>query len=79
MGMFEDVHKHLLNVTPERPQVLREMENYAEETDFPIVGPLVGRLLYQLTILTKARKILDLGSGFGYAAFWFSMSSGVRG
>ena len=29
MGMFEDVHKHLLNVTPERPQVLREMENYA--------------------------------------------------
>ena len=79
MGMFEDVHKHLLNVTPERPQVLREMENYAEETDFPIVGPLVGRLLYQLTILTKARKILELGSGYGYSAFWFSMASGGRG
>ena len=77
--MFEDVHKHLLEVTPERPQVLREMENYAEEIDFPIVGPLVGRLLYQLTILTKARKILELGSGFGYSAFWFSMASGGRG
>jgi len=77
--MFEDVHKHLLKVTPERPQVLREMENYAEEIDFPIVGPLVGRLLYQLTILTKARKILELGSGYGYSAFWFSMASGGRG
>ena len=76
MGMFEEVHKHLLKVTPERPQVLREMENYAEEIDFPIVGPLVGRLLYQLTILTKARKILELGSGYGYSAFWFSMASG---
>ncbi|MEE8404262.1 MAG: class I SAM-dependent methyltransferase, partial [candidate division Zixibacteria bacterium] len=77
--MFEDVHKHLLRVTPERPQVLREMENYAEEIDFPIVGPLVGRLLYQLTILTKARKILELGSGYGYSAFWFSMASSGRG
>jgi predicted O-methyltransferase YrrM len=47
------------------------MEARAGETDFPIVGPLVGRLLYQLAKLTSSRRILELGSGFGYSAYWF--------
>ena len=66
--MFQRVHKYLEKMVPEREPILREMELYARERDFPIVGPLVGRLLYQMTILTKARKILELGSGFGYSA-----------
>ena len=67
--MFQKVHKYLEQVTPERPQVLREMEAHAQDKGFPIVGPLVGRLLYQLTLMTKAKRILELGSGFGYSAF----------
>lgn len=79
MGMFEDVHNYLEKVTPLRTPILKEMEEYAKENDFPIIGPLVGRLLYQLAELTKARRILELGSGYGYSAFWFSMSAGARG
>ncbi|HEX2896526.1 MAG TPA: O-methyltransferase [candidate division Zixibacteria bacterium] len=77
--MFEDVHSYLEKVTPHRTPVLKEMEEYAKENDFPIIGPLVGRLLYQLAELTNARRILELGSGYGYSAFWFSMSAGARG
>ncbi len=77
--MFQKIHRYLDQVIPERPQVLREMEAKAQEEGFPIVGPLVGRLLYQLTILTKARKIFELGSGFGYSAYWFSLATRGRG
>lgn len=78
-SMFDKIHEYLEAVTPERPTVLREMEEYAAECKFPIVGPLVGRLLYQLTIATKARKICELGSGIGYSAYWFSMAVRSRG
>ncbi|MGH8015534.1 MAG: O-methyltransferase [Candidatus Zixiibacteriota bacterium] len=77
--MFEDVHEYLDKVTPARTPVLKEMEDYAKEHDFPIIGPLVGRLLYQLAVLTNSRKILELGSGYGYSAFWFSMAAGGKG
>ena len=77
--MFQKVHSYLEGLIPERPMVLREMEQYASEQKFPIVGPLVGRLLYQAALMTKARRILELGSGFGYSAFWFSLAVGGKG
>lgn len=77
--MYENVQRYLKDVTPDRPPVLREMEQYAAERKFPIVGPLVGRFLYQMTHLTKARRILELGSGFGYSAFWFSLAARSKG
>jgi len=77
--MFRKVHKYLHRITPERPAVLREMEAYAEEKGFPIIGPLVGRFLYQAALLTKARNILELGSGYGYSAYWFSLATKTKG
>src|SRR5437868_15539389 len=50
-----------------------EMRRYADERDgFPIVGPVVGGLLHQLALLLRARRIFEVGSGFGYSAFWFA-------
>ncbi len=54
--------------------VLEEMEELARKKDFPIVGVRVGRLLGILTRATGARRILELGSGFGYSAWWFARS-----
>lgn len=48
------------------------MEALAEKRHFPIVGPLVGRLLYQLALIHRAERVLELGSGFGYSAYWFA-------
>lgn len=51
--------------------VLEAMERIAAELDFPIVGPQVGRLLEVLARGSGASRVLELGSGFGYSAFWF--------
>jgi predicted O-methyltransferase YrrM len=76
---FEDVDAYLKRVTPPRDRVMKAMETYARKHDFPIIGPLVGRFLYQMALVTRARKILELGSGFGYSAYWFSRAVGPRG
>jgi predicted O-methyltransferase YrrM len=65
------IEDYLIGITPQKDPVLAEMEARAEKLGFPIVGPLVGRLLHQLVTLTGAHRILELGSGFGYSAFWF--------
>lgn len=49
-----------------------EMRRYADERDgFPIVGQALGQLLSQLTMLAHATRVFEVGSGFGYSAFWF--------
>ncbi|MDP8255474.1 MAG: hypothetical protein P9M14_06985 [Candidatus Alcyoniella australis] len=51
---------------------LLEMERLAAQRDFPIVGPQVGMLLHMLVKLGGARNVLELGSGFGYSAYWIA-------
>ncbi len=77
--MFHEIHCYLLAATPERPPVMKEMERYATRHSFPIIGPLVGRFLYQMALTAKAERVLELGSGFGYSAYWFSLAMGKRG
>ncbi len=74
-----NIVEYLLNVTPERDQVLEDMEQYALERNFPIIGPLVGRMLYLLAHAIQAKRILELGSGFGYSAYWFAKAIGKDG
>jgi predicted O-methyltransferase YrrM len=77
--MLQEINEYLRQVIPERHPVLKEMEVYAVDNGFPIIGPLVGRFLYQMTLVTKAKRILELGSGFGYSAFWFSLAARSKG
>lgn len=63
---------------PDDP-VLREMEVLAAERSFPIVGPQVGRLLHLLTRAVGGRRVIELGSGFGYSAYWFAHAVGPAG
>ncbi len=77
--MFNEIQDYLLKVTPPRPAVMQEMERYAKRHGFPIIGPLVGRYLYLSAKLLGAKDVLELGSGYGYSAFWFSMATGKRG
>ena len=52
--------------------IIDEMHNYAEISEVPIVGPLVGKFLYQIAKITNAKRIFEMGSGFGYSAYWFA-------
>ncbi|HUL43049.1 MAG TPA: O-methyltransferase [Bacteroidota bacterium] len=73
------IQDYLSNTIPDRDAVLSEMEQYAAANDFPIVGPLVGRLLFLLAGSINAQRILELGSGFGYSAYWFAKAIGKDG
>lgn len=70
---------YLYGMLPERPPVLAEIEQQAEERDIPIVGPAVGRLLYQYARLINAKTVFELGSAVGYSTIWWTMAVGERG
>lgn len=70
--LHPSINEYLLDIIPERDAVLTEMEAYARERRFPIVGPLVGRVLHQLVLLTNPKRIFEMGSGFGYSAYWMA-------
>ncbi len=70
--VFPHIERYLESLETTRDIVLTEMERHAEAQDFPIVGPLVGRMLCLLAKSIGARRILELGSGFGYSAYWFA-------
>jgi len=59
--------------------VLEAMHLEAAERDFPIVGPEVGRLLFQLASVSGAKRIFEMGSGFGYSTLWFARAVGPDG
>jgi len=59
--------------------VLEEMERRAEREAFPIIGPQVGRLFQLLARVSGARRVLELGSGFGYSAYWWARALGPAG
>ncbi len=60
-------------------EVLLEMEREAEERDFPIVNRLVGVTLEVLARAIGARRVAELGSGYGYSGYWFSRAVGPGG
>jgi caffeoyl-CoA O-methyltransferase len=66
------IEAYLQTLTLERDPVLKSMEEAGNKRNFPIIGPLAGRFLYWLVATTGARRILELGSGFGYSAYWMA-------
>ena len=75
-----DVSGWLRNLagTPEDP-LLEEMHALAAEKRFPIVGPEVGRVLCQVATMLQARRVFEMGSGFGYSTLWFARGVGPQG
>ena len=59
--------------------VLLEMEAEGAERNFPIVGRNVGVTLEVLARSVGARRIIELGSGFGYSGFWHARAVGAGG
>ncbi|HEX2069738.1 MAG TPA: O-methyltransferase [Actinomycetota bacterium] len=59
--------------------VLLEMEAMAEERNFPIVGRMVGVALEMLARSVSATRVFELGSGFGFSAWWFARAVGPTG
>src|SRR5438094_4030506 len=59
--------------------VLLEMEAEGRERGFPIVGRNVGVTLEVLARSVGAQRVMELGSGYGYRAYWFARAVGEGG
>lgn len=59
--------------------VLTQMEKLAEQKGFPIVGRVAGVALEVLARSVHARRVFELGSGFGFSAYWFARAVGPGG
>jgi len=73
------VDKYLYSMLPERDEVLREIEQQAKQRNIPIVGPAVGRLLYQLALMIDAKTVFEMGSAVGYSTIWWARAVGKSG
>lgn len=51
------------------------MERHAAQNGFPIIGTVSGQVCYFLARLIGARRVFELGSGFGYSTAWFAKAA----
>ncbi len=73
------VEDYLYSMLPARDSVLAEMEVKAAKRDIPIVGPAVGRVLYQLAVVSGAKTVFEMGSAIGYSTIWWARAVGEDG
>ncbi|MEW5941554.1 MAG: O-methyltransferase [Chloroflexota bacterium] len=66
------VSQYLDNLVPPREAEMQEMEAIAAKTNFPIVGPASGYWCYLAARMIGAKRIFELGSGYGYSTAWFA-------
>src|SRR3954452_175450 len=67
-----ELSQYVDSLVPERPAELQAMEAWAREHDFPIIGPACGHVCYQIARMIGARRVFELGSGYGYSTAFFA-------
>ena len=69
---YSVVQNFLNEIVPVREPEMQVMERYAEEHNFPIIGPAAGYYCYQIARMIHATSIFEMGSGYGYSTAWFA-------
>jgi caffeoyl-CoA O-methyltransferase len=73
------VEDYIYAMLPPRDEVLTEIEAEATKNDVPIVGPAVARVLYQLAVISGAKRVFEMGSAIGYSTIWWARAVGEAG
>ena len=71
-NMIPNPEEYFRQLVPVRDALLAAMEEEAEQEGIPIVGPVVGELLFILARATQARRILELGTATGYSGIYLA-------
>jgi caffeoyl-CoA O-methyltransferase len=66
------VQQYLMGLVPVQEQEIQDMEKYAANTDFPILGSAAGCVCYQIAPMINARSVFEMESGFCYSTAWFA-------
>lgn len=77
--MIPNPETYFRRMTPSRSPLLTSLEAQAEKEAIPIVGPLVGELLYILVRVAKAARVLELGTATGYSAIFLAEACAATG
>jgi caffeoyl-CoA O-methyltransferase len=70
-AMIPDLEGYFRSLVPQGDNLLLELEQEAVRESIPIVGPVVGELLFILARVTGASRILELGTATGYSGIFF--------
>lgn len=71
-AIVDNPEAYFRQFVPERSALLKEMEEEARREAIPIIGPVVGELLYILARISGAKRILELGTASGYSAIFLA-------
>jgi predicted O-methyltransferase YrrM len=69
---YDQIQEYHAQLSRHDDPVLLRMEEEARRDRFPIIGPAAGKFLYLMARAIGARKVFELGSGYGYSTLWFA-------
>lgn len=69
---YEQICSYHLELSRHEDPVLLRLEEEARRDGFPIIGPAAGRFCHLMARAVGARRICELGSGYGYSTLWFA-------
>jgi predicted O-methyltransferase YrrM len=77
--MMPDLEGYFRGFVPPRDEMLLELEIEAGREGIPIVGPVVGELLFILARAAGAVNILELGTATGYSTIFLGRACSPEG
>lgn len=69
--MNQKLEDYLYRLVPLREDEMVRMEERARQSGFPIIGATAGYACYQIARMIGAKRIFEMGSGYGYSTAWF--------
>ncbi len=79
MGITYDyIDDYLYRIAPPRDHLLEKMEESADSRGVPIIGPLVGRFLYNLAKSSRCKRVLEIGTAIGYSGIWLGRAVAIE-
>jgi predicted O-methyltransferase YrrM len=70
-----ELESFLEELVPERDSLIKEIEGQSLRETIPIITPAVGNYLAGLVKISRASKILEIGTAIGYSTLWLARAS----
>jgi predicted O-methyltransferase YrrM len=73
------VEESIREMLPKNKGKIKEIEEYAEKNNVPIIQPEVAKFMEVMIKTSKTRSILEIGTAIGYSAMIFCRAMGKEG
>src|SRR5688572_28635617 len=73
-NLFEAVDRYIDSLLGLQDDVMRAVEQSLHDAEMPLisVSPSQGKLLYLLALVSRAKRILELGTLGGFSTIWLA-------